>query len=131
MPLPAFYIDETEVSNADFAKYCVANGCTAPEGAPDLPVVRITVADARRYAEWKGNRLPSALEWERAARGTDGAKYPWGPEEDASLANLKGTGLKPVRSYVAYHGVYQMAGNAWEMVEGEIVPSANAVEMFS
>lgn len=129
--LPAFYIDETEVSNGDFAQYCAATGCTAPEGAPDLPVVRVTVAQARGYAVWKGNRLPSALEWERTARGTDGAKFPWGDAEDASLANLKNRDLKPVRSYAKYRGVYQMAGNAWEMVDGEITPSAKAVETFS
>ena len=67
--LPAFYIDETEVSNAEFAEYCRAAGCTAPEGSPDLPVVRVTVAQARAFANWKGKRLPSGLEWERAARG--------------------------------------------------------------
>ena len=129
--LAAFYIDETEVSNGDFARYCAATGCSAPEGAPDLPVVRITVEQARGYAAWKGNRLPSALEWERAARGTDGERFPWGGAEDASLANLKGTELKPVRSYAKYRGVYQMAGNAWEMVDGEVTPSAKAVEIFS
>ena len=128
--LPAYYIDETEVSNADFAEYCRATGCAAPEGSPDLPVVRVTIAQARDYAKWKGKRLPSALEWERAARGTKGARFPWGDAEDASLANVAGTALKPVKSYAAYPE-YQMAGNAWEMVEGEITPSAQAVASFS
>ena len=128
--LPAFYIDETEVSNADFAEYCRATGCVAPDGSPDLPVVRVTVAQAREFAKWKGKRLPSALEWERAARGTKGNKYPWGDAEDPSLANIAGTALKPVKSYAAYPE-YQMAGNAWEMVEGEITPSAQAVASFS
>lgn len=128
--LPAFYIDEAEVSNADFAEYCRATGCAAPEGSPDLPVVRVTVAQAREFAKWKGKRLPSALEWERAARGTKGNKYPWGDAEDPSLANVAGTALKPVKSYPAYPE-YQMAGNAWEMVEGEITPSAQAVVSFS
>ena len=77
-------------------------GAPRPTGAPDLPVVRVTVAQAREYAAWKGKRLPTALEWERAARGTDGNKYPWGNEEDASLANIDGTALKPVKSYAAY-----------------------------
>jgi len=129
--LPAFYIDQTEVSNVDFAEYCQAKGCAAPAGAPDLPVVGVTVQQAREYAQWKGKRLPSALEWERAARGTDGAKFPWGDAADASLANLSGKALKPVKSYAPYHDVYQMAGNAWEMVDGEVTPSANAVAMFS
>ncbi|HVO97609.1 MAG TPA: bifunctional serine/threonine-protein kinase/formylglycine-generating enzyme family protein [Bryobacteraceae bacterium] len=129
--LPAFYIDETEVSNGDFAEFCKATGCPAPMGAPDLPVVRATIAQARQFAAWKGKRLPTALEWERAARGTKGSKYPWGDAEDASLANVGGAALKPVKSYAAYGNVYQMAGNAWEMVEGEIAPSSQAVVQFA
>lgn len=128
--LAAFYIDETEVSNADFAEFCRATGCPAPMGAPDLPVVRVTIAQARLFAAWKGKRLPTALEWERAARGTNGAKYPWGDAEDPSLANVAGKGLKPVKSYAAYPA-YQMAGNAWEMVDGEIAPSSQAVAQFA
>lgn len=126
----AFYIDETEVSNAEFADFCRATGCAMPEGAADLPVVRVTVAQAREFAAWKGKRLPDALEWERAARGTDGAKYPWGNAEDASLANVAARALMPVRSFKAYPA-YQMAGNAWEMVEGEIVPSEGAKAAFA
>jgi serine/threonine protein kinase len=129
--LPAFYIDQTEVSNADFAEYCKAAGCAAPAAAPDLPVVRVTIAQARKYAAWKGKRLPTALEWERAARGTQGAKFPWGDEEDKSLANVAGSALKPVKSYAANRDVYQMAGNAWEMVEGAIQPSAENVASFA
>jgi serine/threonine-protein kinase len=128
--LPAFYIDETEVSNADFAEFCKATGCTPPSAAPDLPVVRVTVAQAREYAAWKGKRLPTALEWERAARGTNGNKYPWGDAEDAKLANVSGKALQPVKSYAPYPE-YQMAGNAWEMVEGNITPSERNVASFS
>jgi eukaryotic-like serine/threonine-protein kinase len=129
--LPAFYIDETEVSNADFAEYCHATECAEPEGDPDLPVVRVTVTQAREYAAWKRKRLPSALEWERVARGTKGAKFPWGETEDASLANVTGKALKPVKSYTPYRDAYQMAGNAWEMVEGEVPPSEQAVARFA
>ena len=129
--LPAFYIDQTEVSNADFSEYCKTAGCPAPSGAPDLPVVRVTIAQAREYAASKGKRLPTALEWERAARGTEGAKYPWGDNEDKSLANVAGTALKPVKSYTAYRDIYQMAGNAWEMVEGTIKPSERSVASFA
>jgi serine/threonine protein kinase len=129
--LPAFYIDETEVSNAEFADYCKIQGCTPPAGAPDLPVVRVTAADARAYAAWAGKRLPTALEWERAARGTQGAKFPWGDAADPSLANVSGKALQPVKSYAPYGSAYQMAGNAWEMVEGEVAPSPAAVKAFS
>jgi serine/threonine protein kinase len=129
--LHAFYIDETEVSNADFTEFCNKTGCPAPTGAADLPVVRVTVAQARDFAAWKGKRLPTAEEWERAARGTDGALYPWGDVADKSLANVAGTALMPVRSYVPYHGVYQMTGNAWEMVDGKITPSPQALKIFA
>jgi formylglycine-generating enzyme required for sulfatase activity len=128
--LPAFYIDETEVSNADFAEYCQVARCPAPDGAADLPVVNVTIAQARAFAAWKGKQLPTASEWERAARGTAGNKYPWGPAEDPSLANVSTRALKPVKSYAAYPE-YQMAGNAWEMVESEIKPSRQQVASFA
>jgi formylglycine-generating enzyme required for sulfatase activity len=125
--LPAFFIDETEVSNADFAEFCRATQCQAPSGPADLPVVNVTVAQARAYAQWKGKRLPTALEWERAARGIDGNRFPWGDTEDPSRANvrdnpaLSGHVLMPVRSFAA-SPLYQLVGNAWEMVEGATAP---------
>jgi eukaryotic-like serine/threonine-protein kinase len=131
MSLPAFYIDSMEVSNAEFAEYCHAKGTVPPEGAPNLPVVHVTAADARGYATWRKKRLPSALEWERAARGIEGARFPWGDAEDKSLANVEDTTLKPVESYADYRGIYQMAGNVWEMVDDGIAPSAQAVASFS
>jgi hypothetical protein len=133
--LGAFYIDEAEVSNAEFAEFCRAAGCPAPEGAADLPVVRITVDQARAFARSKGKRLPDALEWERAARGTKGFKYPWGDGDDPARANLRDNpklssrALMPVHSF-AQQRVYQMAGNAWEMVEGPVTPSEAAVATF-
>ena len=135
-PLGAFYIDETEVSNSDFTEFCRAMSCAVPPGPGDLPVVRVNIAQAREYAKWKGKRLPTANEWERAARGTGGSRYPWGDAEDATKANVSENStlaqhaLMPVRSF-APAPAYQMAGNAWEMVEGDITPSAAAVAMFS
>jgi len=122
--LPAFFIDETEVSNADFAEFCRATTvCAAPAGPADLPVVNVTVAQARAFAQWKGKRLPTALEWERAARGIDGNRFPWGDTEDPSRANVRDNPslsahvLMPVRSFAA-SPLYQLIGNAWEIVEG-------------
>ena len=65
-----------------------------------------------------------------AARGTTGNKYPWGSEEDPSRANVSSRALKPVKSYAAYPE-YQMAGNAWEMVEAEIKPGKEQVARFA
>ena len=125
--LPAFFIDETEVSNADFADFCRANQCPAPAGPSDLPVVNVTVAQARAYAQWKGKRLPTALEWERAARGIDGYRFPWGDSEDPSRANVRDNpslrehSLMPVRFFAA-SPLFQLVGNAWEIVEGAGAP---------
>ena len=129
--IPAFFIDEAEVTNADFAEFCRAargtNQCPAPEGPAELPVVNVTVVQARAFAQWKGKRLPTAQEWERAARGIDGNRFPWGDAEDPSRANvrdnpaLKQHALMPVRSFAA-SPLYQLVGNAWEMVEGASAP---------
>jgi len=125
--LPAFFIDETEVSNADFAEFCRATQCPPPAGPADLPVVNITVAQARAFAQWKGKRLPTALEWERAARGIDGNRFPWGDAEDPSRANVRDNpalrehALMPVRSFDA-SPLYQLVGNAWEIVEDAGAP---------
>jgi len=127
--LGPFYIDETEVSNADYAEFCRATGCAAPTGAPDLPVVNVAIAQARAYAQWKGRRLPTAQEWERAARGVDAMRYPWGKEEDPKRANVSDNptltrhALMPVRSF-AKIPEYQMAGNVWEMVDTPAIPTS-------
>jgi eukaryotic-like serine/threonine-protein kinase len=134
--LGPFYIDETEVSNADYAEFCRATGCAPPAGPGDLPVVQVTIAQARAYAHWKGRRLPTAQEWERAARGVDAHRYPWGNEEDPKRANLLDNptlvnhALMPVRSF-AKTPEYQMAGNAWEMVDTPVTPNDVAVARFA
>ena len=129
--LGPFYIDETEVSNAEYAGFCRATGCAPPVGAPDLPVVNVTIVQARWYAQWKGRRLPTAQEWERAARGVDAMRYPWGKEEDAKRANvldnptLPNHTLMPVRSF-AKLPEYQMAGNAWELIDTPATPPSTS-----
>src|SRR5262249_16060704 len=84
-PLKAFFIDATEVSNAE---YCGVIGCPVTKGTETLPVVNIKVADARAYARRVGKRLPSPLEWERAVRGTNGSSFPWGNQTEPSNANV-------------------------------------------
>jgi formylglycine-generating enzyme required for sulfatase activity len=85
--LPAFYIDKTEVTNAEYKKFCDATGNPVPpywkdgiyaEGQAQVPVRWVNWWEAQAYAAWKGKRLPTEAEWEKAARGTDGRVYPWG-----------------------------------------------------
>ncbi len=93
VPLPAFYIDKTEVSNKAYAEFCNATGRPLPKGfpqdKPDYPVVNVTILDAHAFAKWAGKRLPSAKEWEKAARGDDGRAFPWGNENDPARANVE------------------------------------------
>jgi serine/threonine-protein kinase len=129
--LKAFFIDETEVSNTDF---CKAMGCSVDPGQENLPKVGITVAEARAYAKQIGKRLPTSLEWERALRGTQGALFPWGDQKDPSQANVSDNAaatheLMPVRSFSG--PLFNMIGNAWEMVDGSVTPSATAIAMFA
>jgi serine/threonine-protein kinase len=143
--LPAFYIDRTEVLNGAYADFCKSTGHSLPQGfeigRAHLPVVNVTIGDARAYAKWAGKRLPTALEWEKAARGAAGFAYPWGNEADPKRANVQdnpdlkehvllggsanfGTGQSP-------YGAFDMAGNVWEFVEADFTPSPKAVENFS
>ena len=140
-----FWIDETEVTNAQYRK-CVETGvCRAPTtcdyGEPiysdsskaDHPVVCVSWWDAKTYCEWAGKRLPTEAEWEKAARGTDGRRYPWGNSFDGSKVNFcdvnceldwKDSGADdgyqrtaPVGSYpkgASPYGALDMAGNVWE-----------------
>lgn len=90
----AFQIDRFPVTNEEYAAYAVATGAAAPQvskGRERHPVVLVSWQDAAAYAAWAGKRLPTAEEWEVAARGDDGREYPWGKvfqeKEDRFAAN--------------------------------------------
>ena len=127
--LDTYYIDKYEVTNALY-KACVDAGvCEEPSDTENYnnsqyaqhPVVYVNWNKANEYCEWRGARLPTEAEWEKAARGTDGRTYPWGEEIDSSFANYGGNvgDTTPVGSYesgVSSYGAYDMAGNVWEWV---------------
>jgi formylglycine-generating enzyme required for sulfatase activity len=122
-----FYIDRAEASNETYRGFASATFHPLPESSQDLPatfpVVNVTYDDASAFCSWAGKRLPTDLEWEKAARGSKGLAYPWGDEPRPDLANIPGEGesreLEPVESNHAGaspYGAINLLGNVWEWV---------------
>lgn len=136
--LPAYYIDKTEVTNGAYGAFCKATGrplpAAFPADKPDDPVVNVSFVDAHAFADWAGKRLPTAREWEKAARGSDGRLFPWGSDRDLTRANVNTNTIKPANDYPAGaspYGALQMVGNVWELVDEVGTPSDRAMEYFS
>lgn len=121
----AFRIDKTEVTWRQFRRFARAEGRPLPPapmwGMPDeYAASNIDWSEATAYCAWVGGRLPTEAEWEKASRGTDGRKYPWGDAWDRDRCNcLDGGSHRPesVGSFpdcVSPYGVLEMPGGVWE-----------------
>ena len=146
--LGSYYIDRLEVTNSKYTEYMQATSKSAPKywdnprfNKPDQPVVGVNFQEAVEYCLWAGKRLPSEAEWEKAARGEDSRKFPWGNEPDPTRANV--LGLKDKYRYTSStgnylkgkspYGVMDMAGNVWEWTSAWYQPYQNSKhtnEMF-
>ncbi len=136
LSLEAFWIDRFEVMNHHYLEFVESTRHRKP-GPPsryakrlsqlrgsNQPVTYVSWGDAQAYCQWKGKRLPTEAEWEKAMRGIDGRLYPWGNQFDARFANLGGAGdpfeaTAPVGSFPrdrSVFGVYDGAGNLMEWV---------------
>ncbi len=122
----AFYIDKYPVTNDEYSTFVNKTNYESEdtwkeyftEGKENYPVVAVTYNDAKSYASWKGKRLTTEAEWEKAARGDDGRLYPWGNKWDPSrLCSKDGGSSGEVDSYLkgaSPYGVMNMLGTVWE-----------------
>jgi len=140
LTLPDFYIDRTEVTNEAYAQFCKEKGRPMPPGAdgerPRDPIVDVAFLDAQEFAKWAGKRLPTMLEWEKAARGTTGRLYPWGNDPGSPPpANIgRKTGVMLVGSNpegASPCGAVNMLGNVWEWVDESRTPSPDALQHYA
>lgn len=135
--LPAFFIDETLVTNQEFARFVdtTAYRTEAEEqGDPqnwtmhltkkDHPVVFVSHRDAQAFCDWVGKRLPTADEWQKASRGPHGNLYPWGDRFDVHKCNTaesqRGWETTPVLRFEngrSFYGCYDMVGNVEEWTQ--------------
>src|SRR5262249_53320910 len=118
-------------------QFCKETNRPLPAGfasdKPNFPVVNVSIIDAMAYAKWAGKRLPSAKEWEKAARGSEGFAYPWGNERDTSRANVGTEAMERADSRpraAGPYGVLNLVGNVWELVDELKTPSEQAVKFF-
>jgi len=145
--LSEYRIDKYLVTNAQYARFLAETGHRPPstwkdgripEGQLLYPVTLVNWFDAKAYATWAGKRLPTEAEWEKAARGTDGRRWPWGNTMDPKRLNTyynvgSATNVDTYKEGVSPYGVFDMAGNVAEWVEDDFLPyegSDAPAEMF-
>ncbi len=136
MTLPAYYIDAYEVTNGQWIKFLTETSYK-PEGnwrefytigKEDYPVSNVTWNDAKEHCKWRGGRLPTEAEWEKAARGPEAFPYPWGEKWDPTKSNCNETGYKNIVEVGHFiwdksaYSVYDMMGNIQEWTDDKLKP---------
>ncbi len=138
----AFYMDKYEVTNGRYLQFVTETGHRTPqhpsdpskglwkgnmmpESVTDLPVINVDWSDADTYCQWAGKRLPTEAEWEKAAKGPNDWRFPWGdvePTMEHANFNQVWRGEATLVQVGIYekgkspYGVYDVAGNVWEWV---------------
>ncbi|MBI1852847.1 MAG: SUMF1/EgtB/PvdO family nonheme iron enzyme [Planctomycetes bacterium] len=136
-----FFVDRFETTNEEFAEFVRsprfaagspftlsnwsrgANGLRVPRGREHHPVVWVTYGDALAYAQFRGKRLPTELEWRAAARKYSDARYPWGQGFSSNRCNSLACGINDTTIVGTFEsgendwGCYDFAGNVWEIVD--------------
>ena len=134
--LPTFYLDKYLVTNAQYARFVAATkrrppinwkDGRIPQGELMNPVTMVTWNDAADYAQWLGKRLPHEAEYEKAGRGTDGRRWPWGDRMDPSRLNTyynvgSSSNVTAYPQGKSIYGVYDLSGNVAEWTADDLRP---------
>ena len=123
--LSSYWFDKFEATNARYRQCVEGGGCTPPKDRQTFedpqrayhPVTNITWNQARSFCQWQGKRLPTEAEWEKAARGTDGRRYPWGNDGEFMTSV---NGVEPVgrqASMASPYGVFDLIGSVSQWVK--------------
>lgn len=132
-----FYIDVNEVTCEEYSQFVKTQGHASPPDWPNgsypagnarKPVTGVSWDDASAYAAWAKKRLPTEEEWEFAARGKNGDRYPWGNDWRGNAANADESSIHAMADVGSYPlgktsaGVMDMIGNAWEWTSSDVAP---------
>ena len=149
--VPTFYISRFPITGSQYAEFrrkgAPAKANSKPDRRSSLLAYHPMLCswhDAWAFCAWIGARLPTSIEWEKAARGTDGRLYPWGNEWDLNRGNfgqrdrrgrVEGWKTSPVDAYpegASPYGVYDMMGNCyeWTMTIGVPEPCCSSLSRY-